>query len=130
MTRFLQIGSSVRRLRKQAGFTQAELAEMVGMSRVAVSNLELGNSRVKAERLFDFAAALGVDLNELTGFAPEAPVLYIKSLADARARIAELEQKIGNLLGVIAAQSKALVAVERVVGKWREDLNKENRGSL
>lgn len=135
MGRFVQIGASIKRLRKRAGFTQLELAEMVGMSRVAISNIELGNSRAKVERLFDFATALNVSIDELTGYGGESPAPYIKSLADAHARIAELEQKIQNLLGVIGAQSKALVAVERVIERCHADLdgrrvNKGNEGSL
>jgi transcriptional regulator with XRE-family HTH domain len=119
MARLVQIGESIKRLRKAAGLTQAELADMVGMSRVAISNIELGNSRTKAERLFDFATALGVSMDELTGYAGESPSLYIQSLAEAHARIDGLEQKVRNLLGVIGDQDKALAAVERVIGRWR-----------
>jgi transcriptional regulator with XRE-family HTH domain len=130
MAKLLQIGASIKRLRKAARLTQGELAEMVGLSRGAVSNIELGNSRAKAERLFDFATALGVSMDELTGYAGESPSLYIQSLAEAHARIVELEQKITNLRGVIGDQAKALVAVERVIGKWRGDVGKGNGDSL
>ena len=115
MTKLVEIGASIRRLRKRAGFTQKELSEMVGLSRVAISNIELGNSRAKAERLFDFAKALDVSVDELMGFTSGEAVPYARSLAEANQRIAELEQRINNLLGVIGAQGKALVVIERVI---------------
>lgn len=126
MTKLVEIGASIRRLRKRAGFTQKELAEMVGMSRVGISNIELGNSRAKAERLFDFARALNVSVDELMGFVSGEAKPYAKSLAEANQRIEELEQKIKNLLAVIGAQGKTLVAIERVIELHHEAVGRSS----
>lgn len=119
MTKWVRIGASIRRLRKRAKMSQQALADAVGLSRVAISNIEKGRSRTKAERLMDFAGALGVSLDELTGFAVESHETYIRSLAEAIARIAELEQSIENLKLALGDRDRALNVIGGVIERWR-----------
>jgi transcriptional regulator with XRE-family HTH domain len=124
LKKFVQIGASIKRLRRSARLTQAQLAEMVGLSRVAISNIELGNSRTKSDRLFAFADAFGVSIDELTGYAASPPDSYLTSLAAAGDRISELEQIVENLRQELNMKDRALVVIERVVARCRSDDNK------
>lgn len=59
------IGSNVRRLRKAAGVSQAELANRMGVDRAYVSGLELGQRNPTAITLWHLAEALDVQLVDL-----------------------------------------------------------------
>jgi transcriptional regulator with XRE-family HTH domain len=55
----MSVGSRVREARLRAGLTQAQLAEKAGMTKGAVSQLEIGESQ-SSTRLASIALALGV----------------------------------------------------------------------
>lgn len=58
----LKIGIRVKAIRIQRGLTQEQLAEKIGVSWSAISNLERGRHIVSIERLLDISAALDVGL--------------------------------------------------------------------
>lgn len=58
-----QIGAIIRRARRQAGFTQAQLGERIGMRQATVSNLEEGESATQLGTLLDALTALGLELS-------------------------------------------------------------------
>jgi transcriptional regulator with XRE-family HTH domain len=60
-----QFGLHLKQLRVKAGLTQEQLADRAGMHRTFVGRLERGQSSLRVERLFDLAAALGVELADL-----------------------------------------------------------------
>lgn len=66
----LTVGSSIARLRREQGMTQAELAERINYSDKAVSKWERGESLPDVLTLMNLAQHLGTDLNTLTGTAP------------------------------------------------------------
>ena len=57
----------LRELRKQRGFTQQQLADIVGVSNVSLSNYERGTQAPDIEILIKLADALGVSLDTLVG---------------------------------------------------------------
>ena len=65
------VGSSIARLRRERGMTQAELAERINYSDKAVSKWERGESLPDVLTLLNLAQQLGTDLNTLTGTLPE-----------------------------------------------------------
>ena len=71
------VGSSIARLRRERGMTQAELAERINYSDKAVSKWERGESLPDVLTLMNLAQVLDTDLNTLTGCAarelPEQP---------------------------------------------------------
>ena len=67
----LAVGSSIARLRRERGMTQAELAERINYSDKAVSKWERGESLPDVLTLLNLAQQLGTDLNTLTGTMPE-----------------------------------------------------------
>jgi transcriptional regulator with XRE-family HTH domain len=58
-------GRSIRRLRKQRGLSQEDLAEKSGMSRNYISDIERGVRNPGLLALVDLARALRVPLREL-----------------------------------------------------------------
>lgn len=53
-------GRNLRRLRAEAGLTQATLAERMGVDRAHVSNMERGLQNVTLLTMWDAAEAIGV----------------------------------------------------------------------
>lgn len=54
-----RVGQAVARYRKAAGLSQAEVAEMLGLSNDAISKMERGNITLNVTRLFEFAHIYG-----------------------------------------------------------------------
>lgn len=58
----VHVGKRVRHRRWLAGMTQQQLAEAVGIKFQQIQKYETGANRVSASRLWDIAAAMGVDV--------------------------------------------------------------------
>lgn len=54
------LGDAIRHYRKDAGLTQAELAEMAGLQRSYLSELETGKETEQLKRVFRLLRQLGV----------------------------------------------------------------------
>lgn len=54
------IGPAIRKYREEAGLTQAELAEMAGLNRTYLSNLEQGRETEQVRRILRVLKLLGV----------------------------------------------------------------------
>lgn len=87
----IQVGSTIARLRREAGLTQAELAEMLSYSDKAISKWERGESMPDVLTLMQLAQKLGTDMNTMVGFSeperqtqpgPEKPLTGRRRLAD------------------------------------------------
>ncbi|MFC4311700.1 helix-turn-helix transcriptional regulator [Steroidobacter flavus] len=63
---FKKLGGHIAFVRKSKGYTQAELARMIGVSQQALFAYEIGERRVSVLMLEKLARALGVGLEELT----------------------------------------------------------------
>ena len=75
-------GALISRLRKQAGYTQAELAQRLGISYQAVSSWERGASMPDIGKLRDLANALNTTVDHiLSGDAGAAPLAAAPALA-------------------------------------------------
>ena len=55
-----QLGQEMRRLRLDAGLTQAGLAQLAGVSRRWLGQLERGHQRAEADKLMHVVRALGL----------------------------------------------------------------------
>lgn len=60
-------GNRIRMARKHAGFTQEELAEMIGVSRIAVAKWERGEKEPKLLHLVCLSQILQVSTDTLLG---------------------------------------------------------------
>lgn len=54
-----ELGTKIKTLRNQAGLTQKQLAEQVGLERTSITNIEAGNQKLHVDSLTAIAAALG-----------------------------------------------------------------------
>lgn len=57
-----QIGAIVRRARRSAGLTQAELGKRIGLRQATISKLERGESATQLNTLLDTLTALGLEI--------------------------------------------------------------------
>ena len=62
-----EIGDKIRRLRKERGLTQSDLADRSGVSFGAIQNLEAGKRTPRADTIEMLAQALDVSPNKLLG---------------------------------------------------------------
>ena len=66
MKRFLTVDmQKLRRLRREAALSQAELAECAGTSQETISRLECGHHAARGRTLRKLAEVLGVEVKEL-----------------------------------------------------------------
>ena len=72
----LTFANNLKKYRKEANLTQAQLAEKLSYTGKSISKWELGTTFPPSELLPDLAKALGVDLNTLFDFR-EQPTLYL-----------------------------------------------------
>lgn len=95
----------VKRLRKDRGLSQAEMADALHIALKTYQNIEGGITRIDIERLSQIANVLKVTLHELVGeerapheeferFITEEKALYNKIIHDKEAYIAQLEDSI------------------------------------
>lgn len=61
----LQVGHRIREARKREGLTQEQLSLASGVTRNVLIDVEQGRRGLLYERLFDIAAALGVEVVDL-----------------------------------------------------------------
>ena len=67
---FVAFGKRIQELRKQKGWSQERLAEAIGRTRDAVSNMERGVNGTHIKIAYGIAEALGVPLADLFEFGP------------------------------------------------------------
>ncbi|HWK57606.1 MAG TPA: helix-turn-helix transcriptional regulator [Parapedobacter sp.] len=95
----------VKRLRKERGLSQAEMADALHIALKTYQNIEGGITRIDIDRLGQIANVLDVKLHELVGdekaphedierFIMEEKALYHKIIHDKEAYIAQLEDSI------------------------------------
>ncbi|ACK48902.1 putative phage repressor (plasmid) [Shewanella baltica OS223] len=123
----MKLGDRLKNTRKIKGLTQLQIAEGVGVSKVAVSRWELGYSQPKGEKLNALCNLLEIDSNWLlTGLKDECknvamiPFYSSVSIAAGSGSINEVtvEEKIAIPLWVYNKQlNKKDVCCVRVSGK-------------
>ena len=57
-----QIGAIIRRARRNAGLTQAELGKRIGLRQATISKLEAGEPATRLSTLLDALTALGLEI--------------------------------------------------------------------
>jgi transcriptional regulator with XRE-family HTH domain len=64
---FNALGKRIATLRKQQGYTQLQLADLLGLKQYVVASYETGRRRPSAALIPELAGALGVTIEELIG---------------------------------------------------------------
>jgi len=73
-TTLLQLGKRILSAREDCGWTQADLAEKVGLDRTAVSKIERGDRKISATELVRLAASLDRPIDWFVTESPQAVV--------------------------------------------------------
>lgn len=116
------IGARFKAARERAEMTQAQVAEMVGISRVSVTNFELGRQDAPISRVLAMCAAVGATVAEVTGESP--PVIPLEQVGVLRTQIehlavrcaalqregADLHRENGRLAAIVDRQTAQLRA--------------------
>ena len=76
------LSQAIRRARRQAGLSQVELAELLGVRQSSVSQWERGSTKPSTVHLLTLAARLGCSLVELAG-ASETTVAAAAAASDS-----------------------------------------------
>lgn len=94
------IGHNIRRLRCEAGLSQAKLAEMVDRDASAITNIECGKRMIGVDLLCTIAAVFGVSVDTLLRAEGETPDL-------------------GTITDMLSAQtSVSLSHLEQIIRVW------------
>lgn len=94
------IGSNIRRLRREAGFSQSQLAEMVDRDASAITNIERGKRMIGVELLCNLAAIFSVSVDTL--LQPERE-----------------DSRLGSISSILSNQSAASLAhLEPIIRVW------------
>ena len=67
---YVQIGLNIMRCRKEAGYTQLQLAEMTGYSHQHIQRVETANSKPTVGLLLDVSQVLNVPIQRLLEIRP------------------------------------------------------------
>lgn len=76
----VNIGKRIQRLRKQLGYTQQKLADLLGVSRPTISQMEAGARRICAEELKILADLFNMSIDTLLNPEKE-PVVMVRETA-------------------------------------------------
>jgi transcriptional regulator with XRE-family HTH domain len=96
---FMNLGTRLAVLRKEAGLTQAQLGRHVGLSQQMIADYESGTRQhIPLCRLISMADTLGIDLNTLLSESPESrrkrgPAPKIQQLVERIHRLPKTRQK-------------------------------------
>lgn len=92
-----EIGRRIRDFRVSLALSREEIARRLGVSRPSVANIENGNQNITVSQVFEFAARLGVDPQQLIPFPKnEKPTISLSELLpnDADATVREWVDKL------------------------------------
>ncbi len=84
------LGLRIRELRRRAGLTQEQLAELLGIDQKHMSRIELGKSYPSLDRLERIANTVNIPLSDLFKFG------HLKSESDIRKQVAEMVAQLGE----------------------------------
>lgn len=94
------IGVRIRIAREECKMTQAELADMIGLTRTSVTNIEAGRQKYNIEMLYAISAALGASVYELLPRTiSNDELIRINELRAITDQIEELRQQYRRLRG-------------------------------
>ena len=113
-------GQRLRRLRKNKGLTQEELAFKVEVSVMTIRRWEWGNSTPQIEEVRKLAEALGVPQAELLEASPLPPNRWVLQLKVAHEFKKEVFDLTGNVPCEFSITTTPLGGMVTLSGAWQE----------
>ncbi len=119
----MKLNEKILHYRRAAKLSQEELAELVGVSRQAVSKWELGEATPEVDKLLALARAFGVTIDELLSEAEPAPAAPPPapagdSLDKLTGKLGQLIKRYGWLAGVYVSLSGLGVTIVGALARW------------
>ena len=88
-----QVGQAIAKYRKAAGLSQAQVAEILGLSNDAISIMERGTITLNVERLCDFANLFHCRVSDLLTDSQLQPTDQIYQLDRMLSQLDDIERK-------------------------------------
>lgn len=115
------IGANLRRVREAKGLSQAQLAELAGISRVAYRNIENGSATPKVSTLQNIADGLAVKLQDL--------IVPVRTLKKVRFRASKKMNSRDSIINEVARWLDDFNDLEKLLNNRKdyrfEELSKE-----
>jgi transcriptional regulator with XRE-family HTH domain len=89
---YREVGTLIRRRRRELDLTQAKLAVRLGISRGALANIETGRQKLFLHQLYRFAAALDMNVHDLLPLPREMSVRSLLALAKEELELAQSKE--------------------------------------
>lgn len=67
------LGQKIREIRELLGWTQAELAEKIGVAQATISDIEAGRNNPRLTTLIELARVFDMSVDELSKYLKVAP---------------------------------------------------------
>jgi transcriptional regulator with XRE-family HTH domain len=101
------IASRLREARKMAGFSQAQVAKILGLHRPSISEAEAGNRRVSAEELVKLAQLYDVSATWLLGEGADKLDVHETKVQLAARELKKLKSEdLDRLLTILASMRR------------------------
>lgn len=131
-----KLGNNLTTLRKEAGLTQKELADKIGVDHTVVSNWERGINKYGIEMLRPLCEALKVSVNDLLGIYTDYPlnpkekqfIKMFRGLEESERKLiinigeALLKNQKSNLIDLDPGASELLEMYYNLPGDVKENL--------
>jgi transcriptional regulator with XRE-family HTH domain len=109
---FENLGRRIAELRKQQGYTQAQLADMIDVKQYVVASYETGRRRPSAALIPELARILGVTVEELIGIDQDrrkpGPTPKLQQQIEQLQRLPKSKQKfVSEFLETVLQQAHA-----------------------
>ena len=117
------IKDNIRRIRKEHGLTQEEMAHRLGISLTAYRDLEKGNTNIVNCNVIRLAHLLDTSTEELVlGYRPvRIPEENLREMKDEYAgRIAELEKEVEYLRKLVKSQEEIIETKNQIIEMLRK----------
>ena len=117
------IKDNIRRIRKEHGLTQEEMAHRLGISLTAYRDLEKGNTNIVNCNVIRLAHLLETSTEELVlGYRPvRIPEENLREMKEEYAgRIAELEKEVEYLRKLVKSQEEIIETKNQIIEMLRK----------
>lgn len=124
------VGAMLRRIRKEAGYTQERLGEALGYGHAYISRIESGRLRPSWWFLTKFADLLHVPIADLLKAAglvaqPTVDEVHIAEMIAARPKLVEVFEYARQ-----TGDSRVLADLERFAGMLLKELERDEQGEV
>lgn len=109
------VGNQIRELRKNAGFSQQDLADKLGKSRVSIVNIEKGRQHPPLHLLVEFARIFNKNLNDLL------PSEFLHSKNEQK----KLVKKVNKEIRTTSKSSGEIIEAEKILEFFNKAISKK-----